>query len=249
MPDNLAMTRWSLIVAASSEEEGEVKARAALEELCQIYWQPVFQFILRRGFSTPDAEDLCQEFFSTLAGVSFLRKADPDKGRFRALVFAALRNFLLEARLRRGAAKRGADVTVSLEDPEADGISETAADVEPAAAMFDQEWAIQIARRAFDALREEFVGRGRTREWEILRPFLTGSPGELAYTTASRVLNLPINTVRSLIRRTRSRCAMLLREEVAQTLAEVRDVDDELRYLCRMLSARSDSQIFPAQRE
>jgi len=45
--------------------------------------------------------------------------------------------------------------------------------------------------------------------------------------------------VKKLLYRTRQRYRFLLRDEVAQTIADPADVEDELRYLCGALAARS----------
>ena len=54
-------TRWSLIHAIR-EGEAEQK-RAALETFCEMYWPPVYTFIMRRGHSRDEAPDLTQEYF------------------------------------------------------------------------------------------------------------------------------------------------------------------------------------------
>ena len=35
-------TRWSLILSGAGSEDGEKEVRAALAELCRIYWRPIF---------------------------------------------------------------------------------------------------------------------------------------------------------------------------------------------------------------
>jgi len=45
-PRQFATTRWSLILSAVNSQSEEQNARDALEELCRIYWRPVFAFCL-----------------------------------------------------------------------------------------------------------------------------------------------------------------------------------------------------------
>src|SRR4051812_42036699 len=89
-------THWSLVVGArNSEEPG---AKAALNELCRSYWQPVFAFV-RRSVSNPeDARDLTQGFFADLLKDRSLSRADPKAGRFRSFLLGALKHFLADER-------------------------------------------------------------------------------------------------------------------------------------------------------
>src|SRR3970282_1026246 len=85
-------THWSLIVAAASEPSQ--KAEAALGDLCQAYWYPVYAFIRRRWHSAEAARDLTQEFFATLLEKGYLADADPERGRFRAFLLTAVARFV-----------------------------------------------------------------------------------------------------------------------------------------------------------
>ena len=57
-------TRWSLIVQAAAPATPQ--AREALEELCSLYWHPVYAFIRRKGNDPDWALDLTQDFFARL---------------------------------------------------------------------------------------------------------------------------------------------------------------------------------------
>ncbi len=57
-------TRWSLIVQAAAPATPQ--AREALEELCSLYWYPVYAFIRRKGNDPDWALDLTQDFFARL---------------------------------------------------------------------------------------------------------------------------------------------------------------------------------------
>lgn len=83
-PRVFATTRWSLILSAANSESGEQKARDALDELCRIYWRPIFSFVCRRGYSMEDAQDLTQDFFVKILERNWLEHADPNRGRFRS---------------------------------------------------------------------------------------------------------------------------------------------------------------------
>lgn len=57
-------TRWSLIIQAAAPATPQ--AREALEELCSLYWHPVYAFIRRKGNDPDWALDLTQDFFARL---------------------------------------------------------------------------------------------------------------------------------------------------------------------------------------
>ena len=104
-------TRWSLILSGSGSKGKEQETRAALAELCRIYWRPIFAFVCRRGYSTQDAEDLTQDFFVIMTEGDWLQNADPSRGRFRSLLLKSLTNFLNDAADKIHARKRGGDVS------------------------------------------------------------------------------------------------------------------------------------------
>jgi RNA polymerase sigma-70 factor (ECF subfamily) len=109
-PRQFATTRWSLILSAAHSENGDQNAREALEELCRTYWRPVFSFVCRRGYSMENAQDLTQDFFMMILEPGWLRRAEPNRGRFRSLLLTSLQNFLVNAAERTHTRKRGGDV-------------------------------------------------------------------------------------------------------------------------------------------
>src|SRR5262245_46577080 len=100
-----AETRWSLVLAAG--RGGEPVAEAALAELCQTYWYPLYAYVRRLGHQPDDARDLTQEFFAQLLAKHYLRAADRERGRFRSFLLTAFRRFLSKQRHQARAQKRG----------------------------------------------------------------------------------------------------------------------------------------------
>ena len=99
-------THWSVVLAAHADDPA--RARDALEQLCTVYWYPLYAFLRRRGHQPADAEDLVQGFIAHLLERQFFQAADPDKGRFRSYLLASLNHFLADAADRAGRLKRGA---------------------------------------------------------------------------------------------------------------------------------------------
>lgn len=242
--NGFSTTRWSLVLSAGFGAD-KVEAEAALADLCQLYWRPVFAFICRRGASISDAQDLTQDFFVVLLEGNLLRRADPTRGRFRSLLLKALQNFLIDAHEKRSAKKRGGGMSfVSWDDwmaeaPSHLSLSSRALESWTAERLFDVRWAATVVEHALARLREECERHGRRRVFEALRGLLSAERGDVKYDAIAKSLGVEISVVKRLVHQMRQRYRELLREEVAQTVAASEDVDDELRYLCSALAAGS----------
>src|SRR6188768_3188578 len=98
-------TRWSSVARANDPTAPE--ARAALERLCQDYWQPLFAFALRQGRDFHAAEDLTQAFFAHFFERGYMRAVDRTRGRFRTFLLTCFQHFLVHEWEKACAAKRG----------------------------------------------------------------------------------------------------------------------------------------------
>jgi RNA polymerase sigma factor (sigma-70 family) len=242
-PDRFATTRWSVILSCADSGTNEEKARVALAELCRIYWRPIFSFVCRRGHSVQDAQDLTQDFFLMVLEGDLLKRADRNRGRFRSLLLKSLGNFLNDAADKRHARKRGGDVQfVSWDDWMAEApsqltLSAQALESWPAERLFDLRWAATVVEQALRRLREECESQGKLRAFDALRSCLGAEREDVSYPTLSRTLGVPEATVKRLVHRLRQRYRSLLRDEVAETVADPAEVDDEIRHLCAVLAA------------
>ncbi|HZE56485.1 MAG TPA: sigma-70 family RNA polymerase sigma factor [Chthoniobacterales bacterium] len=244
-PERFATTRWSVVLSCADPALGDETVRQALAELCKTYWRPVFAFICRQGRSVPDAQDLTQDFLLMVLEGSLLKRADPSRGRFRSLLLKALQNFLFDDIAKKRARKRGGDVEfVSWDDWMAEApsqltVSAKAAESWPAERLFDLRWAATVVEQALRRLREECESQGKLRAFEALRPCLGAEREDVSYPTLSQTLGVPEATVKRLVHRLRQRYRNLLRDEVAETVADPAEIDDEIRHLCGVLAADS----------
>ena len=112
-------THWSVVLAAGQDDSE--KSKQAMEQLCQAYWYPIYAYARRRGCTTPDAEDLTQEFFIHLIEKRLVARATPERGRFRTFLLRCFKNFHITYYHRDRAAKRGGQATfVSIDSLEAE---------------------------------------------------------------------------------------------------------------------------------
>jgi RNA polymerase sigma factor (sigma-70 family) len=242
-PRQFTTTRWSLILSAANSQSEEQKARDALEELCRIYWRPVFVFVCRRGYSMEDAQDLTQDFFVKVLERNWLQHADRNRGRFRTLLLTSLQNFLVNAAERAHTRKRGGGVEfISWDDwmaeaPSQLSISAQALDSLPAERLFDHRWATTVVEKALQRLRAECEGKDRLRLFYALSPHLTEERDEVSYAQLSAALGVAETAVKKQLHTMRQRYRSLLRDEVAHTVEDPADVQDEIGYLCAALAA------------
>ena len=229
-----ATTHWSVVLAAANEETPE--AAAALERLCRTYWYPLYAYVRREGHNPEDAQDLTQAFFAhLLAGNSFARVA-PHKGKFRSFLLAALRHFVSDQRDRQRAVKRGGGVEVlSLDAEEAEGRYR----LEPierldAEKIYERRWALSLLGQAWTRLREECAARGSLDQFDRLGEFVAGD-AEVTCVEAASELGLTESAMRSAVHRLREGYRALVREEIARTVSDPGEIDEEIQYLIRVI--------------
>src|SRR5512143_4225686 len=114
-------TQWSVVLGAQGSD---ADARAALESLCHTYRPPVLAYICSRGYSSDVAEDLTQSFFTRFLERGDYAEADPSRGRFRAYLLTAIKNFLINTTAEAHTVKRGGRIQFeSIDDKSADSDS------------------------------------------------------------------------------------------------------------------------------
>lgn len=242
--DTFAPTHWSVILAAGrSEAEPEV-AGAALAQLCQTYWAPLYTFVRSRGHAVHDAQDLTQSFFAYLIEHKIYARADREKGKFRSFLLASLKNFLGHAYDREKTLKRGGSLHfLPLDDKRAEAAESlfqthfTSGEPTGEDRIFERSWAEALIRAGLERLAVEQKAEGKENLFAKLRIFLTGSADPLpTYDDLASGLNLPASTLRSYVTRLRARYREFLRAEVRQTVETDAEVDGELHELFRVLA-------------
>jgi len=226
------------MVLACGEQTDSPDARTALASLYQSYWYPLYAYLRRRGYNEHDAEDLVQGFYAFLQEKHAIAKADRERGKFRTFLLSSLQNFLSHENEKARSAKRGggrelifldameAKERYRLEPPDA-ATPET---------VFERRWAHTLLEQTLTGLRADFTARGKQRLFEGLQPFLTAETGETSYQSAADGLGLPLSAVKTSIRRMRLDYRSRLRDEIGRTVASPDEIDDELRYLRKVLA-------------
>ncbi len=231
-----ATTHWSVILAAGQRESP--KAAEALEKLCRAYWYPLYAYVRRRGYHAQDAQDLTQGFFVSLLAGSFLSRADRERGRFRTFLLSSFDNYLHNEHDRAAALKRGGGrEIISLEAHSAVGRYEK----EPAGGLspeqiYEKRWAATILERVLSRLREESLHANHEDLFDQLKPHLWGEEEATPYAQLADRFDMTVAAVKVTVHRLRRRYRAVLREEIAQTVADPAQIDAEIQYLLRVIS-------------
>lgn len=231
-------THWSVVLAAGKDGGAARAASPELETLCRAYWPPLYAFARRSGQSVENARDLTQGFFAKLIEKNWVADVDRARGRFRTFLLTAYKRHLSDEFDRMQAQKRGGGIEFVSIDA---SIEETRICLDPAnhrtpELAFEERWALALLERVLTRLREEFVLQGREWLFDAFKEFLVGDPAGLDLCGTARNLGLNEGAARMILTRLRQRYRKILRSEVAQTVARPAEIEDELRYLYRILS-------------
>jgi RNA polymerase sigma factor (sigma-70 family) len=229
-------TRWTLVVAAGNPEQKD--ARAALVCLCEHYWYPLYAYLRRRGYTSDQAQDLTQDFFTRILEGRYLDRVDPERGRFRSFLLSSLKFFVADERDRQRAQKRGGGQVFPLElsSGEERYQREPAHDETPER-IFERQWALSVLDRVVERLQDEFVQHGRSEDFERLKVFLLSRSGA-PYAALAKEMNMSEGALKVAVHRLRKKYRELLRQQIADTVADQADVESELRYLAAAVSAK-----------
>jgi RNA polymerase sigma factor (sigma-70 family) len=236
-PARFYTTRWSaILVAAQSQAPG---SQAALSELCRLYWYPLYAFARRRGYAPHDAQDLTQGFFLHVLEHRALKHVHPMKGKFRSFLLASFQNFLSDEADRARCLKRGGNREFVFLDAED---AENRYRLEPrdhltAEKIFEARWAMTLLTQSVERLRDEYVARGERSRFEVLKVFVGIDEGKSPppYEEIAQSLGVSVGAAKTLIHRFRKQYAAILRQEVARTVTDPAEIEDEIHALCAAL--------------
>jgi RNA polymerase sigma factor (sigma-70 family) len=233
---NFTTTHWSVVRAAGRRDSEQ--ATLALEQLCRTYWYPIYAYARRSGLTAADAEDLTQEFFARLLAGDSLSRADPAKGRFRSYLLAGLKHLLSDERKKAGRLKRGGGRSVvPVDEVEAeDRYRLELTDPLTPERAFERGWATMVLAQAAALLRAEYGAAGKDRLYEQLSEFRLDGGEPRSYAEVAIKAGLSESAIKSAVHRLRRRHYQLVREEIARTVADPADVDEEIRYLLNVMS-------------
>lgn len=231
-----ATTHWTLVLAAGRAND-TTGVRAALGELCQTYWYPLYAYVRRRGYSSHDAEDQVQGFFARLIRLNSLAELSRGQGRFRAFLLASLKHYLADEWDKSSAAKRDVRQTISWDALEAEEryAAEPSDRLTPER-LYERQWALTLLERVVGRLRGEYESSGKGDLFQTLQIAVTSGAGAIPYPELAARLDQSEGALRVTVHRLRQRYRQILREEIAHTVESPEEIEAELADLRRVLA-------------
>lgn len=235
--DIFVTTHWTVVLSAGSKSSPQ--SDLALGELCQTYWYPLYAYVRRQGHTKEEAEDLVQAFFARFLEKNYLEGLSAERGKFRAFLLASLKHFLANAWDKSQRQKRGGGAQhLSLDWQSAEERYRLdPPDTASPDRLFDRQWALALLERVITRLRDESAAAGKLPLFEQAKGCLMVGESAIPYAQAAANLQMDEGAVRVAVHRLRKRYRELLRKEIAQTLADPAQVEEELRSLQAALAA------------
>jgi RNA polymerase sigma-70 factor (ECF subfamily) len=227
-------THWSVVLEAQRESPA---AQRALEILCRTYWRPLYGFARRQGLTREEAQDVVQEFFAGLLEHRNLDAVRREKGRLRSYLLVSVKRFIASEQQRAAGVKRyesGPHIPLDelLESEAADlELAETLS----ADQLYERRWALATLEQVLTRLESEYRATNNAVLFDRLKEFLVGEESRPRQAEIGAELNMTENAVKQAFHRFRQRYRVLLREEIAHTMAQPGDVEDELRHMISVL--------------
>lgn len=229
-------TRWSMVLRTRGD--GPV-ARRALEDLCGIYWFPLYAWCRGRGYSSHDAEDLIQGFFLKIIQSHLFDAADPSRGKLRTFLLTALQRHIRDEADKASASKRGGGKVISIDPATAEAFySSSLVSGESPEEAYDRQWALTVLDHALGDMQKEAIAHGKLSQFTAMRHFLTEEGDMDAYASAASSIGMSPSTFKVAVHRLRARFRETLRTVVSDTQPEDSNPEEEIAYLARMLASQ-----------
>jgi len=229
-------THWTVVLEAARQDSPS--GQRALATLYQSYRYPIYAFIRRSGHSPDEAADLTQDFFVRLLEKNWLASITREGGKFRSLLLTAVKHFLANARDHASTQKRGGgQPLLSLDEESSEGryqfepIDRATPDV-----LFERRWALQILEKVLERLRLEYARMEKVDLFEELTAFLPGGSQPVAQAEIAAKHEISVSAVGVAVHRLRRRYGELLRQQIARTVNDPREIDEEIRHLIAVLT-------------
>jgi len=221
----------------AAKDGTDTEARRALETLCNSYWYPLYAYLRGHGNSPEEARDLTQAFFAEILEKDRLQAIDQSKGKFRSFLLASLKNFMSHEYEKGQALKRGGGTTTVSMDAED---AETRFKIEPVDDLtpdqiFERRWGLTMMERAMGRLETETASTSTPEQFEQMKSYLTGAGAGTPYKEAADEVGMSEGAFKTAVHRMRQRYGRLLRDEIAETVADPAEVDGEVKHLLTVI--------------
>jgi RNA polymerase sigma factor (sigma-70 family) len=223
-----------MVVTAQGESPA---AEQALERLCRTYWRPLYGFVRSQGLGAEDAQDIVQEFFAGFLRRQNFRTIRREKGRLRSYLLVSLKRFLASEQQRANRVRR---YQTSSSVPLDELLASERVDVDLARTatpdeLYERRWILTLLDQVLGRLEAEYRSAGKEALFYRVKDSLVGDADGRFQAEIAAELGMTENAVNQAFHRFRQRYRVLVREEIAMTVAQPGEVEDELRHFASVL--------------
>ena len=194
-----------------------------------------YTYLRSRGLSPEDTKDATQGFFAYLLEREFLRNIEPEGGRFRNFLLVVLRRWMKDERKRVINVKRDAEIEWQpWHEMEIDDRVAPPAGTSPEEA-FDRSWAESLVTRSMLVIGQRWQNRAGL--FDALRLTVESPENVEKYSVIADRLEMTEGAVGKAAHDLRHQFAEQIRLEIRDTVSRDQDVEEELRYLVRLMQA------------
>ena len=104
--------------------------------------------------------------------------------------------------------------------------------------LYERRWVLTLLDQVLDSLRSELAAASSASQFEKLKPAIIGEMTAADYELAAAALGITAAAAKQVAYRMRKRYRELFRQEVARTVGDDSDVDDEIGRLLKILALR-----------
>jgi RNA polymerase sigma-70 factor (ECF subfamily) len=157
-------TQWSLI---ENIQDGKDQDKALIGFLLKQYWKPVYCYLRCKGHDNEQAKDLTQGFFhEVVLNRDLVGRADPSRGRFRAFLLHALKQYANREDLKERAQKRLEEKAVSFDMEEEPVLPESVAQT-TAEQSYHYAWLSSLLEHVLEEVKEACEEQGMNVHWAL----------------------------------------------------------------------------------
>jgi len=157
-------TQWTLI---QDIKDGKDQDQALIGFLLKQYWKPVYCYLRHKGHGNEQAKDLTQGFFhEVVLNQDLVGRADQSRGRFRAFLLHALKQYANKQDLKEQTQKRLEQKAVSFEIDEEPVLPESVTQT-TAEESYHYAWLSSLLERVIEEVKNDCGRQGLDIHWAL----------------------------------------------------------------------------------
>jgi DNA-directed RNA polymerase specialized sigma24 family protein len=157
-------TQWSLIEGI---QDGKDQDKALIDFLLKQYWKPVYCYLRHKDYGNEQAKDLTQGFFhEVVLNRDLVGRADQSRGRFRAFLLHALKQYVSKQDHKQQAQKRLEQKAVSFEIDEEPVLPESVVQ-STAEESYHYAWLSFLLEHVLEEVKDDCKQQGLDIHWAL----------------------------------------------------------------------------------